>query len=114
MAPHLTPEELDFINLKSQSGKTATEIHKMLANKRGQKGIAMPHVIHISKVVKGQRPRSASTLLGLGCVEAVSVVARLVYRHVGRNCSGASAAGQNRHQRAWLILAKVSHDVTVA
>ncbi len=49
MAPHLTGEELDFINSEDKKGKTPLEIHEKLSQRRPRKNLAALHETNVRK-----------------------------------------------------------------
>ena len=53
MAPHLSAEELDFIQAKEQAGKTPVQIHQMLATRRARRKIAAPDLTNLRRAMKG-------------------------------------------------------------
>ena len=57
MAPHLTPQELDFVTAKRAMGKGPVEIHRMLEQKRARKGVKAPHLTSLRHVLKGHTYR---------------------------------------------------------
>ena len=53
MAPHLTPQELDFIAGLEKKGKTPIQIHALLARQRERRGLAAPHVSRFRQALRG-------------------------------------------------------------
>ena len=54
MAPHLTPSELDFMMAKQEQGKSPTEIHALVSQKRERQGLATPHLPHFREALRGK------------------------------------------------------------
>ena len=53
MAPHLKPEELDYIHGLEQRGKSPLECHRLLSSKRGRQGVAAPCLKRFRQALRG-------------------------------------------------------------
>ena len=60
MAPHLTADELDYIQKLHEQGKAPIEVHAALAACRKKKKQQAPHVTKVRKALKGQTYRRAA------------------------------------------------------
>eukprot|EP00974_Lingulodinium_polyedra_P107870 10441831-Lingulodinium_polyedra.AAC.1 len=53
MAPHMTPQELDDLQVLQSSGQLSiVEIHNRLASRRQRKGLAVPRLTNVRRVLK--------------------------------------------------------------
>ena len=55
MAPHLKPDELDFVHeLYAKKQKKILDVYEKLKQRRARRGVAMPHLTAFRKALKGE------------------------------------------------------------
>jgi hypothetical protein len=55
MAPHLKPDELDFVHeLYAKKQKKVLDVYEKLKQRRARRGVAMPHLTAFRKALKGE------------------------------------------------------------